>query len=84
MDRTHLYGVKKVYTCIDYEDNDFIIFDYCKQYMPETQFGMKFTGFLQLRQIQIAGVFKKCFWTYLPFFSMIDLNNARIKQLPKV
>ena len=53
-----IYEVKKMYTFIGYEDKNFNIFNNCKQYMPETQFGMKCKEFLQPRQIQIAEVFK--------------------------
>ena len=45
---------------------------YCKQHMPETQFGVKCTGFLQPRQIQIAGVFKEFCRAYLPFMKNKD------------
>ena len=68
MDKTCLYGIEKVYTIIDYDDNNFFIFDHCKQHMPETHFGMKCGGFLQPIQIQIARVFKKFSWTYPPVF----------------
>ena len=33
-------------TIIGFDKKFFIVFDYCKQYIPETQFGMKYTGFL--------------------------------------
>ena len=66
-----------MYTVIGFVDKDF---DYFKQDMTETQFGMRCTGFLQLRQIQNAGVFKEFFLTYL-LFSRIDLNDANMKNL---
>ena len=73
--KTHLYGIKKVYSIVGYVNKNFIIFDYCKQYMTETQSWMKCTGFLRLRQIQ----FKELSWIYLPFLR-IGLNNANMKN----
>ena len=36
LDKTRVYVVKKVYEIIAYDDKNFIIFDYCKQYMSES------------------------------------------------
>ena len=77
LDKTRLYGVKKVYTIIGYSDKNLIVFDYCKQYMIERQFVMKCTEFLQPRKIQIAGVFKEFPWTY-PSFPEIDVNMKNL------
>ena len=70
-----------MYTIIGYDNKIVTVFDYFKEYMPESQFGMKCTEFLQLRQIQIAGIFKDCFFFSLYLFSRTDLNHVNMKNI---
>ena len=65
MERTCLHGDYIECTIKGYDGKNLINFDYCKHYTPETKFRIKCTGFLQPRQIQIAGVFKDFSWTLL-------------------
>ena len=61
------YGVKKVYTDISYDDKNFIFFDYCKQSMPERQFGMKCRTNPNCQSI------RRVFLDLSTFFSRIDI-----------
>ena len=65
-------------TIIGYDDKNCILFDYCKQCMPEAQFGMKYSGFVQRTQIPTARVFM--FSKIIHLFSRILLNHANMKN----
>ena len=45
LDKTRSNGLKKGYVIIEYDDKTFIVFDYYKRYLTETQFGINVQGF---------------------------------------